>query len=141
MVILTISSFIGSQPKITVIPISQILTDAKNDKIGKISVSENDLTVKYKDGQTVESERSESGFIRVLFSKTDGLGLEPGKIALVNENDITKNFWVNTFLNFGPIALFFVLIFTLYKRQMQGTNSLFLLANPLPKPTLKICQK
>lgn len=138
LVILTISSFIGSQPKVTVIPISQILTDAKNDKIEKISVSENDLTVKYKDGQTVESRKdSNQDLSRVLFSKTDGLGLEPSKISLVNENDITKNFWVNTFLNFGPIALFFVLIFTLYKRQMQGTNSLFSFGQSTAKTYIK----
>ncbi len=126
LIILTISSFVSSQPKVTVIPISQILTDAKNGKIEKISVAENDLTVKYKDGQTVDSRKDPNQDLsQVLFSKTDGLGLEPDKIALVNENDITKNFWVNTFLQFGPIVLFFVLIFWLYRRQMQGANSIF----------------
>ena len=106
LVILTVSSFFSSQPKVTIIPISQILTDAKNGKIEKISVAENDLTVKYKDGQTVDSRKDPNQDLsQALFSKTDGLGLEPDKIALVNENDITKNFWVNTFLNFGPIAL------------------------------------
>ncbi len=126
LIILTISSFAGNQPKNATIPISQVLSDAKAGKITKIAVSENDLTVTYKDGKTVDSRKDPNEDLSAdLFSKTNGLGLEPGTIALENQNDITKNFWVNTFLQFGPILLFFVLLVWLYKRQMGGANSLF----------------
>lgn len=127
LVILTISGFAGGgSPKPEQIPISQVLTDAKAGKIDKIAVSENDLTIKYKDGKTVESRKDPNGDLsRDLFSKNDGLGLEPGSIILANQYDVSKNFWVNTFLQFGPIALFFVLLVWLYRRQMQGANSLF----------------
>lgn len=125
LLVLTIGSFLGSSQKPEKVPISQVLTDAKAGKVGEIAVSENDLTVKYKDGKTVESQKDPNQDLnRTLFSK-DELGLEPGSVTLVNKDDISKNFWVNTFLQFGPIVLFFVLLFWLYRRQMQGTNSIF----------------
>jgi len=126
LIVLTIASFVGNQPKNAIVPISQVLSDAKAGKINKITVSENDLVITYKDGKTVDSRKDPNEDLSAdLFSKNNGLGLEPGSIALENQNDITKNFWVNTFLQFGPIILFFMLIFWLYRRQMQGANSIF----------------
>lgn len=125
--LLAISGFFGGN-KIKnekTVPVSRILADAREDKIEKIAVAENDLTVKYKNGETVFSRKDPNQDLnRTLFSK-DELGLEPGKVILVNENDITKNFWVNAVLNFGPILMFFFLLSWLYKRQMGGANALF----------------
>ncbi|MCL5431889.1 MAG: ATP-dependent zinc metalloprotease FtsH [Patescibacteria group bacterium] len=145
LVILTISSFIDNQPQNKVEPISQVLADAKAGKVSRIEVSDSDLTVKYKDGTIVDSRKDPNQDLnQTLFSK-DQLALDPSNITLVNQNDITKNFWVNTFLQFGPIVLFFVLIFWLYRRQMAGTNSLFsfgqspakLYNKAMPKVTFK----
>ncbi len=125
LILLTISSFIGNQPQNKVEPISQVLADAKGGKVSKIEVSENDLTVTYKNGTVVDSRKDPNTDLnQTLFSK-EQLGLEPGSITLLNSNDLLKNFWVNTFLQFGPIVLFFVLIVWLYRRQMQGANSIF----------------
>lgn len=125
LIILTISSFVSSQPKTQTRPISQILTDAKAGKVQTITVAENNLTVKYRDGTEVQSQKDPNQDLsKTLYSK-DELGLDPKDVSLVNSDDITKNFWVNTFLQFGPIVLFFVLIFWLYRRQMQGANSIF----------------
>lgn len=124
---LAVASFFGGNKakNENTVPVSRILADAKEDKIEKIAVSENDLTVKYKDGKTVFSRKDPNQDLnRTLFSK-DELGLEPGKVILVNQNDITKNFWVNAVLNFGPILMFFFLLSWLYKRQMGGANALF----------------
>lgn len=126
LILLTIGSFLGSSsPQVEKRPISQILADAREGKIEKITVSENDLIVKYKDGKAVSSQKDPNqDLARTLFSK-DELALDPTQVTLQNKDDITKNFWVNTFLQFGPIILFFVLLFWLYRRQMAGANSLF----------------
>ncbi|MCL4397986.1 ATP-dependent zinc metalloprotease FtsH [Patescibacteria group bacterium] len=127
LVLLSISSFVGgTSPKPATEPISQVLSDAKDGKISKIVVSQENLTVTYKDGKVVDSLQSPNQDLsQTLFSKTNGLGLDPNQITLVNQNDLTQNFWINTFLQFGPIVLFFLLIFWLYRRQMQGANSIF----------------
>jgi cell division protease FtsH len=125
LILLTVSSLVDGQPKLEKRPISTILADAKAGKISRITVIENNLTVKYKDGKEVESQKDPTqDLAKTLFSK-DEMGLEPGVITLANKDDLTKNFWVNTFLQFGPIVLFFVLIIWLYRRQMQGPNSIF----------------
>ncbi len=125
LIILTVVSFVGSGPHLEKKAISEVLADVKAGKVEKISVSENNLTVKYKDGKEVESQKDPNQDLnRTLFSK-DELGLEPGSIVLDHKDDISKNFWVNTFLQFGPIVLFFLLLFWLYRRQMQGANSIF----------------
>src|SRR5574340_94774 len=125
LLVLTVGSFLGTSQRPETVPISQVLSDAKAGKVEEIAVSENNLTIKYKDGKTVESQKDPNQDLnQTLFSKNE-LALEPGSVTLVNKDDISKNFWVNTFLQFGPIVLFFILLFWLYRRQMQGTNSIF----------------
>lgn len=145
LIILTIASFAGGGQRLEKKPISEVLADAKAGRVEQITVSENNLTVKYKDGKEVESQKEPNQDLnRTLFSK-DELALEPGSVTLANKDDISKNFWVNTFLQFGPIVLFFVLIFWLYRRQMQGANSIFsfgqspakLYNKDMPKVTFK----
>lgn len=125
LVILTITSFIGSAPQVPKRPISQILADAKEGKIKDINLSENTLTVTYKDGKKVESLKDANQDLnRTLFSK-DELGLDPKAVNLTNKDDVSKNFWINFLLQFGPIVLFFGLLVWLYRRQMGGANSIF----------------
>ncbi|MEK7565818.1 MAG: ATP-dependent zinc metalloprotease FtsH [Patescibacteria group bacterium] len=127
----------GGQKEVEKKGISEVLADAKAGKIERIAVSENLLEVKYKDGKIVDSQKDPNQDLSTtLFSKNE-LGLDPTQISLVNKDDITKNFWVNTFLQFGPIVLFFVLIFWLYKRQMQGANSMFSFGQSTAKNYIK----
>jgi ATP-dependent Zn protease len=110
LVILTITSFIGNAPQVEKKPISQILADAKAGKVSGINLSENTLTVTYKDGKKVESLKDANQDLnRTLFSK-DELGMDPKDITLTNKDDVTKNFWINFLLQFGPIVLFFGLL-------------------------------
>lgn len=125
MLALTIGSLFGSTPQYEKVPISRVYADAKDGKIKTITISENDLTIKYKDGKTVTSQKdTATDLSQTLFSK-EQLGLDPASITIENSNDITKNFWVNAVLQFGPILLFFVLLYWLYRRQMGGANSIF----------------
>lgn len=125
LVLLTVTSFIGNTPQVPKKPISQILSDAKLGKVKEINLSENTLTVTYKDGKKVESLKDVNQDLnRTLFSK-DELGLDPKDITLTNKDDVTKSFWINFLLQFGPIVLFFGLLVWLYRRQMGGANSIF----------------
>jgi len=143
--LMVISSFAGSSPKNEKRPISQILSDAKDGQVEKIEISDNDITAIYKNGKKFDSQKeANQNLSRTLYSKEE-LGLDPKNVILVNQDDISKNFWVNTFLQFGPIVLFFVLIIWLYRRQMGGANSIFsfgqspakLYNKDMPKVTFK----
>lgn len=125
LVILAVSSFVGTSGGNDKKPISQVLTDAKEGKIKEIDVSENNLTVKYKNGKTFDSQKDPNQDLnQTLFSKNE-LGLDPKSLTLVNKDDITKNFFVNMLLQFGPIVLFFGLLLWLYRRQSGGPGSIF----------------
>lgn len=143
--LMMVASLFGGQSGLEKKPLSEVLADAKQGSIAQITISENDLQVKYRDGKIVESKKDPvQNLSETLFSKNE-LGLDPKDITLVHKDDITKNFWVNTFLQFGPILLFFVLLVWLYRRQMQGANSIFsfgqspakLYSKDMPKVTFK----
>lgn len=143
--LMALGSIFGNTPQLERRPLSQILADAKDNKIEKISVSENNLTVKYKDGKSYESQKdTNTDLYKTLFSKTE-LALDPSAIKLENKDDISKNFWINALLQFGPVVLIFVLLYWLYKKQMGGANSVFsfgqstakLYNKDLPKITFK----
>lgn len=143
--LMALGSIFGNTPQLERRPLSQILADAKDNKIEKISVSENNLTIKYKDGKSYESQKdTNTDLYKTLFSKTE-LALDPSAIKLENKDDISKNFWINALLQFGPVVLIFVLLYWLYKKQMGGANSVFsfgqstakLYNKDLPKITFK----
>ncbi len=122
---LAVTSFVGSIETPDKRPISRILADAKAGQIKEIKVSETKLNVVYKNGKKFESQIDPNTDLnRTLFSK-DELGLDPKSITIVNEDAMGSNFWINTFLQFGPIVLFFLLLMWLYKRQSGGAGSIF----------------
>lgn len=125
LVLLAISSFAGSQESVEKKPISQILTDAKGGKIKQITVSDNTLKVLYKNGKTFESQKDPNQDLnRTLFSK-DELGLDPKSLALLNQDDATKNLIFGLLGSVLPIVILFGLIFWFYRRQSGGPGSIF----------------
>lgn len=125
MAFLVLISFVGSIETPKEKPISEVYTDAKNGKIKKITIEDTKAKVEYKDGKKIVSQiSSASDLNRTLFSKEE-LGLDPKTLVVVNADGMGANFWVNTFLQFGPILLFFVLLMWLYKRQTGGAGGIF----------------
>lgn len=140
-----VSSFIGTIETPKEVPISKVYTDAKAGKIKRISIADTKAKIEYKNGQKIESQiTSGSDLNRTLFSKEE-LGLDPKTLIVVNEDGMGANFWINTFLQFGPILLFFVLLMWIYKRQSGGAGSIFsfgqspakLYSKDMPKITFK----
>lgn len=124
--LLAIASIIGgSQTPEERKPISEVLTDAKEGKIESITVADTELTVKYKDGKTVISQKEPGQNIsETLFSQSE-LALDPNSIKLENKDDFSKNFWVTILYNFGPVVLFLVFLIWIFRRQMGQGNSIF----------------
>lgn len=102
-------------------PMSEIFSDLKEGRVEKVTVDDESVKIKYKDGTNATSVKDpRQDFSQMLFSK-DGLGLDPKQITLVNTDNSLKNQWVNILSNLLP-TLIFIGIFVWMMRQAKGAQ-------------------
>lgn len=111
-------SFGSYRPGQENVAISQVLSDIKEGKVEKVSIADDRLTVKYKDGAEKFSikEASES-FSQVL----KNAGIDPSTTSFAIEDRLLSRVWLDVLgivLPLGLMALFFLFIF----RQARGAQ-------------------
>lgn len=101
-----------------IVPISQIIQDVKKGQVKQITVSDNKISAKLKNGTTVDSLKEPGSNVYSLF-KDAGASLKDTNVAVKDETGF--NNWLNILTNILPLALmlgFFIFIF----RQARGAQ-------------------
>lgn len=134
-VLSSFSQFEGGEMKK---PLSNVLEDIKAEKVQKITVEDNKLTIKYKDGKTATSNKEVSADI---YSILKNAGINPDKTQIDIKDTMTGATILNMLVNAAGIIipiLFFLWIF----RQARGAqDSIFLSVHPAQKFLIKNNQK
>src|SRR3989339_405926 len=106
----------------TEVPLTEIAQDIKDNKVEKVFVTSEKLTVNYKDGQQKISRISGQDGVIEAFKN---LGVDPSKIEIKFENTSTSSFWVNLIAQFFPVLLMIVFFFIIMRQaQSSGSNIL-----------------
>ncbi|OGB63737.1 cell division protein FtsH [candidate division CPR3 bacterium GWF2_35_18] len=104
------------------VPLTEIAQDIKDNKVEKVFVTSEKLTVNYKDGQQKISRISGQDGVIEAFKN---LGVDPSKIEIKFENTSTSSFWVNLIAQFFPVLLMIVFFFIIMRQaQSSGSNIL-----------------
>lgn len=114
-VLSSFSQFEGGEMKK---PLSNVLEDIKAEKVQKITVEDNKLTIKYKDGKTATSNKEVSADI---YSILKNAGINPDKTQIDIKDTMTGATILNMLVNAAGIIipiLFFLWIF----RQARGAQ-------------------
>ena len=113
--LLSFSSYRSGQENI---PLSQVLADIKENKVEKVGISEERLTVKYKDGgEKTSIKESGESFSTILKNS----GIDPSVTSFAIEDKLLSRVWLDILgilLPVGLMALFFLFIF----RQARGAQ-------------------
>ncbi len=121
-VVAIVYSFFGRSEGIETKPFSQVIADAKADRLSEIKVSGDSLTVKPKTGSEYKS-RKESDLSIVTILREEGVDVgTPGGVNVEVRKPSSFGNWMGLAISFLPLILFgAILIF--FMRQAQGTNA------------------
>lgn len=103
-------------------PITQVLKDIKNEKVEKIVVEDNKLTVFYKNDQIfiTYKEQGES-----LVKTLESADIDYSKIEIDNRDTSTSSALINVLANVIPIVLMVVFFIFLFRQARGAQNSIF----------------
>jgi len=122
-----ISQGVSSQNEIA---LSKVIADVKAQKITKITIEENKLTIKYKDGKELTSHK-ENG--EGLVSLLEASKVDPKAVVIEVKDGSMSAFWVTLIGNVLPLGLM-VIFFLFIIRQARGAqDSIFSFGNSRAK--------
>lgn len=118
LILSVLSSLSEFQGNTTKKPLSTILQEVKDNKVKSITVEDNKLTIKYKDGKTADSNKETSADI---YSILKNAGINPENTQIDIKDTMTGANIINILINAAGIILpilFFIWIF----RQARGAQ-------------------
>ena len=101
------------------IPLSQVISDIKEDKVEEIEITGASLTVNYKDQEDPEKSRIEEGWSLVSLLQNEDI--DPGSVKITVADQSMSRFWfelIGTFLPLVLMAVFFLFLL----RQARGAQ-------------------
>ncbi len=124
------------------VPLSQVVSDIKQNKVNEVVVSESKLEVSYKDGKKVVSrQEANSSFYEVL----NNAKVDSSKVKITIKDSSGVNTVIGILVNFLPVLLiigFFYFIFRQAKGNQEnifsfGSNKAKAFSKVFPKVTFK----
>ncbi len=128
------ASFVKPPASVENKPLSTVLQDIKDQKVDSVSVADNTLTIKYKNGQTAVSRKeSDESFIRTL----EAAGINPDSTKITVQDTSLSNNWINILSNILPLVLMGVFFFWVFRQARGAQDSIMSFGSSRAKPYTK----
>lgn len=122
IVLSLVFSFRGVQPAIEEIPLSQVLTDIKEDKIKSVEVEDDKLVLTYKEGKEFFS-RKEVG--TSLTEILDSAGIPSEKVQVKVKDTSLSKAWVDILATLLPLGLMVIFFFFIFRQARGAQDTIF----------------
>lgn len=103
-------------------PLSQVLTDIKEDKVKKIEVEEGKITVDYKNGETKLTHKEPQESIYKIFESAQ---IDPKTTEVVIKDVSMSQVWVSIISNLLPLILMVVFFLFIIRQARGAQDSIF----------------
>ena len=104
------------------VPLSQVISDVKQDKVKQISISDNKLLVQEKDGTNLQAFKEGSANVYQLF-KDAGVTLDKTKVVVKDESGL--NNWLGIVSSILPVVLMIVFFYFIFRQARGAQESIF----------------
>lgn len=135
LIIWTISSFFSYVGEKMTIPFSQALSDIKAEKIERIKVSDDKLTLFYKqeDKVAVTNKEPQEGLVTILQQE----GISPSQVEIEVADEGISQVWVDILLTLVPLVLTAAFFYVMFKKARGAQNSIFSFGKSGAQPFFK----
>lgn len=107
-----------------IVPVSQIVSDVKANKVTQIDVSGNKITAKEKGGQTVQAFKESNTDIYQLFDNA-GVKLDTTKTKVTVKDDTALNNWIGILGSILPVILMVAFFYFIFRQARGAQESIF----------------
>ncbi len=116
-------NFISPTNQKSEIPFSSLVEDIKSEKVEKLYVSDDKVTITYKDGQVKNTRRDlTSGVVETLVD----LGVSDlSQIDIQFANTAAGTFWISVLSQFLPLVIMIVFFIFIMRQAQSSGNSVF----------------
>lgn len=105
------------------VPISQVVTDVKDNKVQKLTVEGDKVTVQYKDNNKTVTAQKESG--ESIYQILNNSGVNPGSVTIDVADISWQQGWLSLLGTILPIALMIGFFFLIFRQAREAGNSVF----------------
>jgi len=104
------------------IPLSQVVKDVKKDKVKSIEVSDNKLSLEYKNGDKAVSQKEQGSSIYDVLKNSN---TDPSKVNISVKDETGMGTWVNILTSILPIALMVGFFYFIFRQARGAQESIF----------------
>lgn len=104
------------------IPLSQVIADVKSNKVSSITVTENKLSILYKNKTHAQSYKEPSADI---YSILKNANVDPSKVNISVKDDTGVATWINVLTSFLPIVLMIAFFYFIFRQARGAQESIF----------------
>ena len=102
------------------IPLSQVISDVKNNEISKIEVDGDKLLVSYEDGEVFSSRKEADQPLTTILKDSN---VDPSGVEILIKDRTFSNVWLALLTTFLPVVILIVFFFFIFRQAREaGTN-------------------
>jgi cell division protease FtsH len=128
----------SATPKDKTVPLSQVITDIKADKIKDVVVSDTNIDADYKNGQKVSTKKEEGAS---LYEVLKDSGVDPNKVKITVKDTSGFNAWLGILSTFLPVLLIIGFFYFVFRQARGQQESIFSFGSNKAKAFNKVFPK
>ena len=116
------------------ISLSQAIADIKENKVGRIEVAEDQITLFYKDDKVALTRKeSQDSLVTILQNEA----INPSSLDIKVVNQEFSKIWLDVFINFVPLILIGIFFYIMFRQARGAQESVFSFGKSRAKPFFK----
>ena len=134
LVVWVFGSLSGYVKKSLEISLSQAIADIKENKVKKIEVAEDQITLFYEDGKVALTRKEpQDSLVAILQNEA----IDPSSLNIEVVNQAFSQIWFDIFINFVPLILIGIFFYMMFKQARGAQESIFSFGKSKAKPFFK----
>jgi len=134
LIVWIFGAFSGYVKKNLEIPLSQAIADIKEDKVKRIEVAEDQITLSYEDDKIALTRKEpQDSLIAILQNEA----IDPSGLDIKVVNQAFSQIWFDIFINFVPLILIGIFFYMMFKQARGAQESIFSFGKSRAKPFFK----
>ena len=134
LVVWIFGAFSGYVKKNLEISLSQAIADVRENKVKRIEVAEDQITLFYEDNKVALTRKEpQDSLVTILQNEA----IDPSGLDIKVVNQAFSQIWLDIFINFVPLILIGIFFYVMFKQARGAQESIFSFGKSRAKPFFK----
>ncbi|MDD2822524.1 MAG: ATP-dependent zinc metalloprotease FtsH [Candidatus Daviesbacteria bacterium] len=121
--LIAVSFFAGGNKNVNEVPLSQVVSEIKDQKVEKLSLENDQISVKLKGTDKIETTRKENG--ESIYQVLKNSDIDPKSVTIDIKDTSWQAVWVNILGSLLPIIAMIVIFFFIFRQAKDSGQGIF----------------